>query len=220
MNGISWHERWKNNRIGFHQKEVNPYLRNYWHRLNIERNAGVFVPLCGKSNDLNWLWQQGHSVLGVEISPIAVRAFFDENDITMKETESPPFSVHQNGGLKLLCGDYFAITPEHTSEIDAVYDRASLITFPPEVRVRYAQHLSHLIKPGCPMLLITLDYPQHEMEGPPFSVGEKEVHWIFDQNFSVEKLESKDALQENARFRTRGISRLFETVYALRRHST
>ena len=217
MNEISWHERWKNNRIGFHQKEVNPYLKNHWHRLNLEGNAGVFVPLCGKSNDMNWLWQQGHSVLGLELSPIAVRAFFEENDITVQETEAPPFSVHQNGGLKLLCGDFFAISPEHTLDIEAIYDRASLISFPPEIRVKYAEHLAYLIKPGSPVLLITIDYPQHEMEGPPFSVSEKEVQELFLQHFSVEKLESKDVLQENGRFLARGISSLTETVYLMRR---
>ncbi len=218
MNDSFWHERWESDRIGFHQQEVSPYLKSHWRRLELGKNTGVLVPLCGKSHDMNWLWQQDHSVLGVELSPIAVRAFFEENDISAASGEEHPFSSLQNGGLKLLCGDFFALTPEHTQGISAVYDRASLIAFPPDFRVKYAQHLTSLIGQGSHLLLITIDYPQEEMKGPPFSVTEKEVQELFSEHFSVQILESKDVLQENGRFLSRGVSRLSENVFMLKRH--
>ena len=49
------------------------------------------MPLCGKSLDLLWLAAQGHRVLGVEISPLAVDAFFAEQDLTPTVTDEPPF---------------------------------------------------------------------------------------------------------------------------------
>ena len=39
----------------------------------------ILVTMCGKSVDLLWLCSRGHSVTGVELSPIAVEQFFKEN---------------------------------------------------------------------------------------------------------------------------------------------
>ena len=52
-----------------------------------------------------------------------------------------------------------------------MYDRASLIALPPEMRERYARHLAGILPPATQILLITLDYPQPEMPGPPFAVS-------------------------------------------------
>lgn len=41
-----WLERWEREEIGFHQNEVNPYLRQYWQELHLARDSVVFVPLC------------------------------------------------------------------------------------------------------------------------------------------------------------------------------
>jgi thiopurine S-methyltransferase len=73
-----WLERWERAEIGFHQDEVNPYLLQYWPELHAAQGGEVFVPLCGKSLDMVWLREQGHAVLGVELSAIAVRDFFVE----------------------------------------------------------------------------------------------------------------------------------------------
>ncbi len=39
-----WLERWEREEIGFHQDEVNPYLRQYWQELHLARDSVVFVP--------------------------------------------------------------------------------------------------------------------------------------------------------------------------------
>jgi thiopurine S-methyltransferase len=73
-----WHERWKTNQIGFHQGEINHCLVRYWPSLGLKTGGRVLVPLCGKSRDMFWLLEQGFAVTGIEISPIAVEAFFAE----------------------------------------------------------------------------------------------------------------------------------------------
>jgi len=75
-----WHERWQRNETGWHQREINAHLQDFWPQLQQPAGGRVLVPLCGKSRDLLWLRAQGHAVLGVEISPIAVREFFAENE--------------------------------------------------------------------------------------------------------------------------------------------
>ena len=49
----------------------------------------IFLPLCGKSHDLLWLYQQGHTVLGVEGVPFVVEQLFRENKLDYEKTSMP-----------------------------------------------------------------------------------------------------------------------------------
>jgi thiopurine S-methyltransferase len=49
-----WNQRWQQNQIGFHKQEVNSHLLQQWPELAVEPNSRVFVPMCGKSNDMLW----------------------------------------------------------------------------------------------------------------------------------------------------------------------
>lgn len=81
----------------------------------------------------------------------------------------------------------------------AVYDRASLIALPPDLRQDYVRHLCCLFPEGMRTLLVTLDYDQREMNGPPFAVSDDEVRHLYSGLANVELLESRDVLPENER---------------------
>lgn len=215
MDPSFWHARWQANEIGFHQNEVNAHLQRYWPLLNRPVGGSVFVPLCGKTRDMLWLAGQGLRVVGVEISPIAADAFFAENELAAESVRQGRFLRREAGEITLLEGDFFELTQADLGEIDSVYDRASLIALPPALRKRYAGHMARLLSPGVPLLLITLDYPQHEMHGPPFAVTVAEVDRLWSPGFRIERLNSSDILVENPRFQARGLSRLEEQVYRL-----
>ncbi len=214
-----WHERWQRNEIGFHQQEFNAHLQDYWAQLAIPDDGLVFVPLCGKSRDLLWLRARGHAVLGVEISPIAVRDFFTENALTPQVTRQGAFERYAADGLAILCGDFFELTPEMVQGVTGVYDRAALIALPPELRTRYAEYSATILPAAVGTLLVTMDYPQEEMNGPPFAVREDEVRRLYEMRYSVTHLFTKDILAENPRFRERGLHTLTEKVYRLVPHS-
>jgi thiopurine S-methyltransferase len=216
MNREFWLERWQNNEIGFHQEEVNAHLQQFWEKMGLPPDAGVFVPLCGKSRDLLWLRAQGHRVLGIEISPLAVEAFFTENRLEPACGTSGSFVSFTSDGLELLCGDFFELDPERLRDVKGVYDRASLVALPPSLREKYAQKMKSLLPASTPVLLVTMDYPQGEMDGPPFSVSGEEVEALYGDRYRIELLYSKDILEENPRFREKGLTRLTECVYALR----
>ncbi len=82
-----WHAKWASNQIGFHLTDVNTLLTDHWHTTQPKREDRVFVPLCGKSEDLVWLAEKHNDVQGVELSPIAVRAFFAEHFYTPTVTQ-------------------------------------------------------------------------------------------------------------------------------------
>lgn len=213
-----WHRRWNNDNIAFHEARVNERLRLHFARLALPPASGVFVPLCGKSVDMWWLREQGHPVVGVELSPIAVRDFFREHGVEPQESDHPPFSQLEGEGVRLLCGDFFRLEPADLRDVAGVYDRAALIALPPPMRDRYVSQLCHLLPDRLPVLLVTMQYPPDEIEGPPFPVGEEEVRTRFEGHWRVDRVESAEILDERPELRDRGLSRLTEHVFLLRAH--
>lgn len=215
MKAEFWLERWQRKEIGFHQDEINVHLQEYWNGLQLPAGGEVFVPLCGKSRDMLWLRAQGHRVLGVELSPLAVEDFFLENELKPQVRSAGAFDCWSCDGVSILCGDFFDLEAADLKAVAGVYDRASLVALPQEMRQRYAQHLQRILPAGTPTLLVSMDYAQQEMGGPPFAVSEAEVSSLYGAHYAVERLYTLDVLAENPRFRERGLTRLDEVVYRL-----
>ena len=210
-----WHERWQLNQIGFHSEELNRHLQKVWPVLNVAPGSRVFVPLCGKSNDMLWLLAKGYEVIGVELSPLAVQAFFAGNGLPAKTSRQGKFSVSETDGLRNYCGDFFDLAAGDLAGVRAVFDRASLVALPPEMRTAYAVRMRHLLKPGTKTLLVAFDYLPHEMQGPPFSVQTPEVQSLYRSWCSIELLYTEDILDREPGFRDKGVSRMQEQVYVL-----
>jgi len=215
MQAEFWHQRWQAGEIGFHKNEYNAHMARFIDLLGIEQSGNILVPLCGKSLDMIWLRDQGFSVTGIEISPIAVADFFAENNIEHEITEHSWGKTYHSSRLNILCADFFDISPADLPHTDAVYDRASLIALPEAMRPDYVKHLSGLIPDTARSLLITLDYPQQEMDGPPFAVSEQEVNRLFAEEFIIEPIYSEDCLVNEPRFQEKGLTRLDERVFLL-----
>ena len=212
-----WLQRWRDNLTGFHQPQFNPELVKHFSKLGMATGDKILVPLCGKSLDMVWLEQQGCQVLGIELSPIAVADFFSGQGQKVSVTKSGKFESSRGGDIELLCGDFFDLTTEDTGVIAAVYDRAALIALPPDMRKSYIHKLADLIPTGCRSLLITMEYPAGEMQGPPFSVTEDEVKTLCSDQFTISLLEESDILAAEPKFRERGLSLLREKTYLLQR---
>ncbi len=217
MDPSFWHDRWERDEIHFHQSRPNAYLTRYLGQLGVAPGQAVFVPLCGKALDMHYLHEQGLSVCGVELSSIAVEAFFAEHEITYCKSSEPPFDVWRSAQIEIYCGDFFDLQPEPLAKVAAVYDRASLIALPAVQRRRYAEHLLNVVPVDAPVLLLTVDYPQEQMQGPPFSVGEREVMSLFGGTHDVRLLESKSVLEHEPRFKARGVTSFVAHAFLLTR---
>lgn len=215
MQAEFWLERWEQNQIGFHQDEINDHLQAFWAQLPVPAGSRIFVPLCGKSRDMLWLRSQGFQITGVEISPIAVQDFFRENQLEPQITQQGKFERWEVDGLAILLGDFFDLNPADVADCAGVFDRASLIALPPPMRTRYAEHFMAIVPSAAQTLLVTMEYPQTEMKGPPFAVEEAEVRRFYAGRYTVERLFAADILAENPGFRQRGLTRLEEKVYRL-----
>lgn len=218
-----WLERWNNNQTGFHQQTINPYLMYFYGEkgpaLEQRDKLKVFVPLSGKSKDMLWLSQNSYKVFGVECSDRAVKDFYEENAINYRHAVKDQHALYQSSELpsiiEVFQGDFFALRSEDLSDITDIFDRASLVALPVEMRQQYADKMAELQKPGVRTLLVTLTYDTAEMNGPPFSVTEEEVHALYSENFSVQKLLTKNVIEEETGLRNRGLTALVETVYKL-----
>jgi thiopurine S-methyltransferase len=212
-----WLERWTSGQIGFHQARVSPDLERHWPDLKCAPGTRVFVPLCGKSLDLLWLRDRGHPVVGVELSDLALQAFCAENGIPARRRGTPNFDVYEARDLELFSGDFFQITPALLGNSGVVYDRAALISWSEPLRGAYARHLTDLTPAAAVMLLITLEYPQEQVAGPPFSIPSDEVHRLYSEHFTVQQLSRRDILPHEPRMRARGLTELHEACYRLTR---
>lgn len=212
-----WIKRWQTGDIGFHRDEVHPALQEFWPHVAATHEEEVFVPLCGKSLDMKWLAARGHNVVGVELSELAVDAFFANEGLSPHVRSEGAFTVKSAGRYELWCGDLFELPKDAVPGIATFYDRASLIALPPHMRSRYAQRLEEMMTAGARGLLISLEYDQSEMDGPPFSVTGEEIALLFKDGFSIEVLSRREALAANPNLAKRGLTGLFETCYLLRR---
>ncbi|MCU1733911.1 MULTISPECIES: thiopurine S-methyltransferase [unclassified Pseudomonas] len=216
MHADFWHKRWERNQIGFHQEQVNSYLAQYWPSLGINAGGRVLVPLCGKSLDLAWLAGQGLRVLGVELSQRAVEGFFAEQQLEPERFEHGAFTCYRSEGIELWCGDFFQLSAADVADCVGLYDRAALIALPSEMRERYAAHLNVILPTGCGAVLVTMDYDQSQLDGPPFAVTDDEVRRLFTPRWQILAEDEQDILGQSWKFLQAGVSRLLERVYVLR----
>ena len=208
-----WHQRWQRNEIGFHLDSTHPALDKHWSAVSLGETYPVLVPLCGKSLDMLWLARHGHPVVAVELDRGAVEAFFDEAGLVPHIDETGPLRSYSAGNITVFAGDFFEFDPP--DRYNLVYDRAALIALPPEMRPRYLAHLSSLLAPGARGLLITLEYSQADMQGPPFSVMPGEL--AGDPAFDFRCLERNDVLASHPRFADKGLNELHEVAYHVTR---
>lgn len=201
-------------KIGWHKNQPNSRLIEFIDCLKLSVNACVFVPLCGKSMDMLYFLEKGFKVLGVELSELAAEQFFVENKLDFTIRKSDKFMIFSAKNIDIYCGDYFDLDAQILSQVDAVYDRAALIALPADLRVKYAQHLGAIIPSDCRLLLLTLNYPQVQIDGPPFAVNQAEVVRLFKQ-FECQQLQCFDDIQNEPKFQNAGVNFLEKAVYFL-----
>jgi thiopurine S-methyltransferase len=210
-----WIERWQRGEIGFHQAAGNELLPAYWSKLGIAAGDTVFVPLCGKSVDMAWLAGQGHKVIGVELSALAVEEFFREQGVEAVVSQAGAFAVHTAGPISIWCGDIFELPASALSDVTAVYDRAALVALPPDLQPRYAEKIQRVVPRAAKTLLISLVYPDGQINGPPFSTPREKVAELFGNHSEITVCEARERLDQSPNLKKLGVTSLEEAVYIL-----
>ena len=183
-----WHDRWATNQIGFHQPAANPLLVTHCAALALPSAGRVLLPLCGKTLDIAWLLAAGYQVVGVELSELAVQQLFAELGATpCIQVLNDALQRYETDNLTVFVGDIFALNREQLGPVDAIYDRAALVALPATLRSRYASHLT-AISAGARQLLISFDYEQSQLPGPPFAVLAEELSELYGRHYELQAL--------------------------------
>jgi thiopurine S-methyltransferase len=186
-----WHKRWEKNEIGFHQSAVNVLLSDHFSGLSLPQTSRVFVPLCGKTRDIAWLLSQGHRVVGVELSKLAVEELFVDLGVAPKISVQGELLRYSAPALEIFVGDIFELSGDLLGRVDAIYDRAALVAFPTEMRGRYGAHVAAITQ-LAPQFLICFEYDQAVMNGPPFSIDRQKVHDVYGAHYQIEPITNRD----------------------------
>lgn len=214
MDASFWKERWQKGETGFHLPRAHPLLERYLPALSLQPQSTLFLPLCGKTLDIGYLLALEHKVVGAELSELAVAALFDQLGVVADISDWSGGKCWQAQGVTIYQGDLFALTSAQLGAVDAVYDRAALVALPPDMRARYAEHLLELTY-AAPQLLISFEYDQAAMNGPPFSVPTEEIAALYADFFEMRELRRADIIEKEPRFRERGLQSLVEVAWQL-----
>jgi thiopurine S-methyltransferase len=212
-----WIERWIQNQIGFHQPEYNAWLVKYWPELGLTPGADVFLPMCGKSLDLRWLAEQGFGVVGVDFSRIAIESFFAEASEPYELMGGPNLPCYCGDRTRIYCGDFFELTAKEVAGTAAVFDRAALVALPFTMRRRYADHLLRIIPEGASVLLVTTEYDQNLVAGPPFAVHDDEIEALYGERCHITPLDSGTTEALPPHFQAQGVQSIAERVFLLQK---
>ena len=192
-----WLKFWRDQRDDFHQVEVNALLIKFWPKLDANQQQRVLVPLCGKSLDMLWLAEQGYNVLGIELSPVAVKAFFLENHLVYQRKQKGKFRLWVSGKISILCGDYFALKKSDLGQIDHVYDKAALTALPEDIRKLYVKQLRLILPDVINVFLLTTEdddtllNEQNELE------IDSEINSLFSDDFNIMLAHVEASLHSN-----------------------
>lgn len=186
-----WLKRWEDNKIGFHKSSPNPLLIKYFNNLALEKNSRLFIPLCGKTRDIEWLLSEGYRVVGVELSELAIEQLFAELNVIPDILSIGKIKHYCAEGIDIFVGDIFKITSQILNSVDAIFDRAALVALPEKIRVRYIEQLMN-IAGGVPQLIISHEYNQQMMDGPPFSISDEDINSYYKDSHRISLLASED----------------------------
>lgn len=139
-----WKQRWQAQQIGFHLQQVNPALIKFLPTLNLKKSDSCLIPLCGKSHDIRYLAKYFNTVIGIELSALAVDAFFAESNQTATLINDQYFNIYRHAGISIFCGDFFQFSAAQCPSIDLIYDRAALVALPENMRTALYRALQNI----------------------------------------------------------------------------
>lgn len=190
-----WEERYRSGDTHWDRGLVSPPLMQY-----VTRNpllGRVFVPGCGRGNDVAALARAGVDVTGLDIAPTAVRE--------AKER-------YPDAADRFVCGDLFNLAPELRGAFDVVVEHTCLSGLPPELRQDYRRGVESALKPGGLLVGVWFINPALDPgeKGPPYPLSVADLDALFAGGFDVVEDYVPDVAFEGREGR--------ERVRVLRRH--
>lgn len=207
-----WNERWNNDNIGWHKTDVNPALiQNIDALTNGKSEIIVFVPLCGKSSDIKWLYDLNHTVIGVEGSTMAIEAFFSENNLKFERNNNLYSTLDKR--VKIFNMNLFDCDVKLLGKLDAIWDRGSFVAINFSERSKYVTLMRSLFNEHTRYLLDTLVYDTTVYGGPPLCVTTEDVNRLFSNWAQFDIVYQSDEMNE--KWQSKGLKSFTRNTYLI-----
>ncbi|XP_071529319.1 thiopurine S-methyltransferase-like [Panulirus ornatus] len=214
----TWTQKWATGRTLWHKNDVNYALLH--HETLLLRSPGlrVFVPLCGKSVDLKWFYDKGHTVVGVEGVEQAAVEFFSEHSLNYKTEQLTWAKLYKTNDdrLNIYCCDMFKVDIATLGKFDVVWDRGSLVAIYEEDRKSYVSILKSLLASDFRYLLSVTQYtPNENFSGPPRNIPTELIEELFGEICKLKILEKFYWTEEDELIARWSLKSMDETIVLL-----
>jgi len=193
-------------------------ILNCFRSLGMTEKSTILVPLCGKTHDLIYFSELGYNVFGVEISSIAIKQFFIENNLNYKIEKvdlNAIYSATNNGvNIQIYCGNIFDLIPSNFSPCDTFYDVAGLYALPKESRKQYVCMVKSLLIPSAKGVLTSVSHNLPERNSAPYSINNDEINYLFGESFFLKKKGEYDVIPNDC-YQKNGFEKMSHSVYEL-----
>jgi thiopurine S-methyltransferase len=187
---------WKRNDIKFHQPVISSLLQQYLPQLHLNTNDSILVPLCGKSLDMDLLADSGYHVMGVEVSNIAIQAYFDARGVKPRKEKKEKFIRWWHQNIEIWCGDIFNLTANDIGHIRTLYDCAALTAFPADSRPYYVRHFHENLSPHSQILLITVETADGQQQDSSSTI-DREVQALYEKHYRIDLLHGQRSFKQD-----------------------
>lgn len=167
-----WSKRYHENDTAWDTGTITQPLKNYFDQLT-DKDIALLIPGCGNGYEAGYLLQQGFTNI----------TLIDISNILCKKLEEK-FAAHLGAELTVICGNFF----EHTGAYDLIIEQTFFCALNPSLRIQYAGKMYQLLKTGGK--LVGLLFNRTFEGGPPFGGSENEYRSLFQQYFTIAKMEN------------------------------
>jgi len=192
LHNDEWKRRWDVKEINFHKTVHAAILDKEETKMFEGKTKSIFAPLCGKSKDLKWMYDKGHTVAGVEIAELAVQEFFAESEMGFEVQELDKIGKlykSKDDRMKLYVADLYDLNADLVGQFDVIYDCRSLVAINLEDHQMYRDLMLSLMKKDGICVIMTIEYNEECWPGPPHSTNDKLIRDLYGERCSIELLE-------------------------------
>ncbi|CAD5120346.1 unnamed protein product [Dimorphilus gyrociliatus] len=193
-----WDGYYKDGSHPWHEKNVNKGLKaNIETFINGRDHIVAFFPLCGKAVDMKWIYDLGHTVIGVEGSIQAIEEFFKESNLEY-DVDGNKYSTPDKR-LTIFAMNIFDYNVELMGEVSAVWDRGAFVAINFSERAKYSELMKSICTKDCRYILDVYEYDRSVYGGPPLCTTKEDIDEHFSSWCTSERIFESDEITDHWR---------------------
>jgi SAM-dependent methyltransferase len=170
LNKSYWENRYTENETGWDIGVVSTPLKMYIDQLK-NKNISILIPGAGNGYEFDYLLNKGfHDTYVMDIAQKPLDTILERNEIEKKHL------IHQ---------DFF----EHNGQYDLIIEQTFFCALDPTLRRNYVTKMLELLKPNGKIIGLLFNF-ELTLQGPPFGGSKEEYIDLFNDYFTIKKLEN------------------------------